>query len=112
MLDSDAIKLFETVNGAQRLSICLENAKPLGAIGSVRRLVYSSRDLVANDPTDFVVETSRNWDVLLDPRDVRDDCHRNGREEVLAKATTLGIVPGERSVVEHHEIVKEALFLR
>ena len=91
--------------GAQRLAVALENAEPLGTIRCVGGFVDTSCDLFFDDATDLVVEASGNGDVALDPRDMRYDGHNDRGKEVSSEATSLVVVPGDSSVVGHHEVM-------
>ena len=111
MLDSDAIELFEGVDWSQGFSVGLENAEPTRAIGRVRGLVNASVDFLLDNLADLIVEASRDGNVPLDPRDVRDSGHNNWREEVFAEATSFAIRPRERTLEVHHKRVQKLEFL-
>ena len=106
MLNGDPIELFETVYRSQRFPIRLEDTEPLGAIGGIRLLVDSGRNLVLNDLADLVVESSRNRNVSLDPGNMGDDGHDNRREEIFSELASLAVVPCKSLLIDHHEVVE------
>ena len=99
MLNGDRVQGFERVDWAKRLAVLLRDGEPLGTVGRVRWLVHASRDLLLDDLADFVVDAGRNRDITFDPRYVGYDGELDGREEVFAEPTSLGVVPGESVVV-------------
>ena len=106
MLDGDAIELLEGMDRSQGFSVGLENTEPARSVGRVRGLVNASVDLLLNNLADLIVEASRNGDVPLDPRDVRDSGHNHWREEVFAEATSFAIRPRELTLEVHHKRAK------
>jgi hypothetical protein len=111
MLNRNCVKWFEAVNWSKRFTVFLEDAKPSGTIGRIRRLIYSSGDFMPYDFADFLVYTRRYGDVALNPRSVGHDREFYWREEVRSKSTSFRIVPCEAFILFAHKIVHEITFL-
>ena len=98
------------MDDTQASAVLLEHGEPPRPVRRVGGLVCAGVDLVLDDRADFLVDARRDWDVLEDPGRVRDDGELYRREEVAAKASSLGIGPRERPLVLAHEVVDEIQF--
>ena len=105
MLDRDGVKWFEDVDGTNGVGFFLCYAEPARAVGGVGALIYTSIHLHLNDFANLIIDTQRYWNVLLNPGGVCDDGDFDGRKEVLAEVTTLGVIPSEPFVLERHKMV-------
>ena len=99
------------MDDAKRLAILLEDCEPRRAVGGVGRLVHASRFLRADDRADLGAKTRRNRSILDDPGDMGNGGDGDVGEVLAAECAAFGVVPGEGSVLHHHEVVeKTSLF--
>jgi hypothetical protein len=57
-------------------------------------LINSSSELVPKDLNNLVKDAGRDWDVLLDPRDMFNDRNLDRGDIIVTKSTFLGFGPG------------------
>ena len=68
-------------------------------------LIYAGIHLCPNDIANLIVDTQRYGNVSLNPGGVCDDGDFDRRKEVLARVTTLRVVPRKPFILERHEMV-------
>ena len=95
MFYGDLVKGFEAVDNAECLAILLDYTKPAGSVGRVRRLIYSSINLLLNELAYFFVDAWQDWDVLLCSGLVWDCQDLDRGEEVFMKVASFEIVPSK-----------------
>ena len=73
VLDSNCVKGFEAVDQANCISFFFRNAEPVWAVQRVEVLIYAGIHLHLNNLANFVVDTQRYRNVVLNPGGVCDD---------------------------------------
>lgn len=110
MLNGDFVERLETVDDAKRFSVLLYDAEPARPIGRVRRLIDSSCDFALQNFADFLVESRRYRNVLLNPRDMRRDWKLDWGKIFGLETTSLFVGPRESLVVLTHKTVHQLPF--
>src|SRR5882762_6116747 len=109
MLNGNRIQRLKTVDDAQTLAIFLNNAEPSRPVRRVGRLVNTCSDFPTNQRANFFINTWGNGDIAKHPRFVLYDWDFYGREKLVSKVSSFGIVPGEAFVLKAHEVVHKCL---
>jgi hypothetical protein len=75
--NGDNVEWAEVMYDTEGSSIAFDYAEPSGAVSGVGRFIHTGRYLFTDDFDEFVVETRRDGDVLVDPWHMRDgwDAH-------------------------------------
>ena len=110
VLNRDLVQRLERMDDAD-VPVLLEHAEPSRTVGRVRRLVNSGVDLLADERDDLIVDAGRDGEVLLDPRNMRDDRELDRREHVATEVPALGVLPSEALVLLAHHVVEDREFL-
>jgi hypothetical protein len=83
--DGDSVERAEVVYYPERASVAFDYAEPSRVVSGIGRFIRTGRYLFTDDFDEFVVETRRDGDVLVDPRRMRDGWDAHWREEILPK---------------------------
>ena len=75
-------------------------------VRGIGSFVHTCIHLYANYPTDFIIDARQYWYISLDPRSMHHYGNFDGREEVFAKVTTLGIVPSKAFILKGDKMME------
>jgi hypothetical protein len=65
--DGDGIEWAEVMDNVEGTSIPFYDTKPSGAVSGVGRFICTRRYFVTDNFNEFIVETWRDGDILVDP---------------------------------------------
>jgi hypothetical protein len=83
--NGDGVERAEVVYDTEGTSVVFDYAEPSGAVSGIGQFIRTRRYLFTDDFDEFVVETRRDGDVLVDPWRMRDSWDVHWREEILLK---------------------------
>jgi hypothetical protein len=81
--NGDGIEWTKVMYDTEGAPVTFDHTEPPGSISSIGRFIHTGRYFVTDEFDEFIVETRRDGDVLVDPRHMRDGWDVHWREEVL-----------------------------
>ena len=75
-------------------------------VRGVGSFVHTCINFYADYPADFVIDARGYQNISFDPRGMYYNGDFDGRDEVLMKMTTFGIIPHETFILEGNEVME------